>query len=80
MCTSPLAESSVSIANHEAPHNAFSSIPVVTSSVLGPNIFLITLSPYLLSLWSSLSVGEEFSHPHKATGQTVIVYIGLFSK
>jgi hypothetical protein len=80
MCTSPLAEySSVSSANDEASHNAFSSVSVVTSSLLGPDIFLSTVSPYTLSLWSSLSVGDEISHPHLGTGQTVVYIVILVS-
>jgi len=38
---------------------------------LGQNIFLSTLFSKALSLYSSLIVKDQVSHPHKSTGQTV---------
>jgi len=35
----------------------------ITSSLVGPNIFLSTLLPNALSLCSSLTVGDQVSHP-----------------
>jgi hypothetical protein len=40
----------------------------LTSSLLGPNILLITLFSYNLSLRSSLNVRDQVSHPYKTTG------------
>jgi hypothetical protein len=40
----------------------------VTSSLLGQNILLRTLFSDILSLWSSLSVRDQVSHPYKTTG------------
>jgi hypothetical protein len=37
----------------------------VTSSLLGPNILLSTLFSNTLSLWSSLNVRDQVSHPYK---------------
>jgi hypothetical protein len=45
--------------NYEALHYA------ITSSLLGPNIFLSTLFSNTLSLCSPLNVGDQVSHPHK---------------
>jgi hypothetical protein len=38
----------------------------VTASLLGPNIIFRTLFSNILSLYSSLSVRDQVSHPHKA--------------
>jgi hypothetical protein len=45
----------------------------VTSSHLGPNIFLRTLFSDTLSLRSSLNVSDHVSHPYKATGKTIVL-------
>jgi len=50
--------------NHEAPHYAF----VVTSCLLGPNVFLSTLTSNTHILCSS-SVTDEVSHPSKTAGK-----------
>ena len=43
----------------------------VTSSLLGPNIFLSTLFSNTLSRRSSLSVSDQVSHPCKTTGKII---------
>ena len=50
----------------------------VTSSLLGPNILLNTLFSNILSLRSSLNVSDQVSHPHKATGKIIFLYILIF--
>ena len=55
----------------------------VTSSLLGPNIFLSTLFSNTLSLCSSFSVSDQASHPYKTTGKItlfVLIFIFLDSK
>jgi len=47
----------------------------VTSSFLGPNIFLNTLLSNSLSLRSSLNVSDQVSHPYKTTGKIIFLYI-----
>jgi hypothetical protein len=49
----------------------------VTSSLLGPNILLRTLFSNTFSLYSSLSVRDQVSHPYKTTGRIVVLYITL---
>ena len=50
----------------------------VTSSLLCPNILLSTLFSYTLSLRSSLSVSDQVSHPYKAKGKFIVLYIFMF--
>ena len=50
----------------------------VTSSLLGPNILLNTLSSNTLSLRSSFSVIDQVSHPYKTTGKMIVLYIFIF--
>ena len=50
----------------------------VTSSLLGPNIFLNTLFSNTLSLRSSLNVSDQVSHPYKTTGKILVLYILVF--
>jgi len=50
----------------------------VTSSLLGPNILLSTLFPNTLSLHSSTNVNDQVSHPYKATGKIIVLYILIF--
>jgi hypothetical protein len=45
--------------NYEALHYA------ITSSLLGPNIFLSTLFSNTLNLYSPLNVVDQVSYPHK---------------
>ena len=45
----------------------------VTSSLLGPNILLSTLS-----LRYSLSANDQVPHPYKTIGRTIILYILIF--
>jgi hypothetical protein len=47
----------------------------VTSSLLDPNILLITLLSNTLSLQSSLIVSDQVSHPYKATAKNIVLYI-----
>jgi len=53
--------------NHKAPCYVVFSTPLVSSSLLGPNILLSTLFSYNLSLRSSLNVSDQVSHPYKTT-------------
>jgi len=50
----------------------------VTSSFLGPNIFLSTLFSNTVSLCSSLNVGDQVSHPYKTTGKVIVLYTLIF--
>jgi hypothetical protein len=50
----------------------------VTSSFLGPIIFLSTLFSNILCLRSSLNVSDQVSHSHKATVKIIIHYILIF--
>jgi hypothetical protein len=45
----------------------------VTSSLLGPNILLSTLS-----LRYSLNVSDQVSHPYKTTGKIIFLYTLIF--
>jgi hypothetical protein len=51
----------------------------VTSSLVGPNILLITLFSKTLSLHSSLNVSDQVSHPYKTTGKIIVLYILVFT-
>jgi hypothetical protein len=51
----------------------------VTSSLLGPNIFLSTLFSDTLSLCSSLNAKDQISHPYKRTGKIIVLYILIFT-
>ena len=50
----------------------------VTSSLLGPNVFLNTLFSNTLSFLSSCSVKDQVSHPYKTTGKITVLYILIF--
>ena len=50
----------------------------VTSSLLGPNILLNTLFSNTISLCSSLTVSNQFSHPYNTTGKIIVLYISIF--
>ena len=50
----------------------------VTSTLLGPNILLSTLFSNTLSLCSTLIVSDQVSHPHKTTGNIIVLYILVF--
>ena len=52
--------------------------PPVTSSLLGPNIFLSTLFSNTLSLCSSLDVSDHVSHPYRTTRKIIVLYILIF--
>jgi len=47
----------------------------VTLSLIGPNIFLITLFMNTLRLYSFFSVRDQDSHPYKTKGKTAVLYI-----
>jgi len=51
---------------------------LVTSSLLGPNIFLNALFSNTLSLRSSLNVSDQISHPYKTKGKIIVLYILIF--
>jgi len=50
----------------------------VTSSLLGPNIFLNTLFSNTLSLRSSFNVSDQVSQPYKTTGKIIVLNILMF--
>jgi hypothetical protein len=74
----PPAQYWVRSTDHSAPRYAASSIPPVTSSLLGPNTLLYTLFSNTLSLRSSLNVGDQVSHPYKTTGKIIVLHILIF--
>jgi hypothetical protein len=47
---------------------------LVTSSLFGPNILLVTLFSNTLSLRSFLKVRDQVSHPYKTTGR-IMAYV-----
>ena len=51
---------------------------LVTSSLLGPNIFLSTLFSNTLSLPSSFNVSDQVSHQYKTKGKIVVLCILIF--
>ena len=50
----------------------------VTSSLLGPNIILSTLFSNTLSIYSSLNVKDQASHPYKTTGKITFLCLLIF--
>ena len=50
----------------------------VTSSLLGPTIFLNTMFSNTLSFLSSRNVSDQVSHPYKTTGKIIVLYILIF--
>ena len=50
----------------------------ITSSLVGPNIFLRTLFPNTLSLCSLLTVGDHVPHSYKTNGKIIVLYIWTF--
>jgi len=50
----------------------------ITSSLLGWNILLNTLFSNTLSLYSSLFVSDQVSHPYKPTGKIIVLYMSFF--
>jgi len=50
----------------------------VTWSLLGPNILLSTQFSNPLSLYSSLNVSNQVSHPYKTTGKITVLYVLIF--
>ena len=50
----------------------------VKPSLLGSNILLSTLFSNTLSQRSSLSMSDQVSHPYKATGKIIVLYIFIF--
>jgi hypothetical protein len=53
--------------------------PPVTSYLFGQNILLNTLFANTLSLYSSLNVRDQVSHPYKTTGKLYFFYILIFT-
>jgi hypothetical protein len=51
---------------------------LVTSSLIGPHIFLITLFVHTLSGCTSLSMRDQVSHPYKTTGKFTFTYFFIF--
>jgi uncharacterized membrane protein len=51
----------------------------VTSSLLGPNIFLITLFSNTLTICYSLSVRDQASHSYKTNDKILVLYILAFT-
>ena len=47
----------------------------LTSTLLGPDIFLSTLFSSALCLCSFLNVGDQVLHPYKTTGKIIVLYI-----
>jgi len=60
--------------NHEAPHCAVFSSPLLTCSLWGPTDSLSTLFLNSLSLCLSHSVREEVSDLYKTTGKILVLY------
>jgi hypothetical protein len=52
--------------------------PPITSPLFGQNILLNTLFSYTLSLYSSLNVRDQVSHPYTTTGKIIVLYILIF--
>jgi hypothetical protein len=50
----------------------------VIPSLLSPNTLLNTLFSHTHSPCSSLSVGDQVSHPYKTTGKITAMYILIF--
>ena len=50
----------------------------LTSSLLGTNILLSTLFSHTLSLYCSLNVSDQVSHPYNTTGRIIVPYIFIF--
>ena len=50
----------------------------VTSSRLGPNILLNTISSNTLTFLSSRNVSDQVSHPYKTTGNIIVLYVLIF--
>jgi len=67
----------VSSTDHEAPHYVSFAIPLLPFP-LSPNIRPNTLFSDTLSLRSSLSASDQFSHPYKITGRIIVLYILIF--
>jgi len=69
----PPAQYWVRSTNHLAPRYAISSIPPVTSSLLGPNILPNTMFSNTLSFLSSRNVSDQVSHPYKTARKTIVL-------
>jgi hypothetical protein len=55
-----------------------SSPASTTSYLLGQNILLSTPFSYILNQCSPFSVRDQVSHPYKATGKIMALYILIF--
>jgi hypothetical protein len=56
----------------------YSFLHDMSSSLLGPNIFLNTLFSKTLSLCSSLNVRDQVLHPYSTTGRLTVLFILTF--
>ena len=61
--------------DHKVSHYVNSPI---TSSIIGPNIFLSALFPNTLILCPSLIVWDQVSHPYKTEGKIIVLCIFTF--
>jgi hypothetical protein len=55
------------------------SQPIITSSLFGLNILLSTLFSNTLSLYASLNIRDQVSHPYRTTGKIIVVYTLIFT-
>ena len=86
-CVTKLCSGSLCVAHicyridrvHGSKEEIFLKNLYLTSSLLDPNIFLTTLFSNTLSLRSSLIVSDQVSHPHKTTGNIIVLYILIFT-
>jgi hypothetical protein len=53
--------------------------PPIISFLFLQNILLSTLFSNTLSLYSSLNVRDQVSHPYKTTGKSIVLYILIFT-
>jgi hypothetical protein len=53
--------------------------PPIISSLLGPNILLSIQFSNTLTLWSSLNVTAQVSHPYRTTGKITVLYVVIFT-
>jgi hypothetical protein len=54
-------------------------LPFSCLSLFVRNILLGTLFSNTLSLWSSLNIRDQVSHPYKTTGRIMVSYILTFT-
>jgi hypothetical protein len=64
--------------NSEAPHYVVFSTLLPFHPFFGTHTLLNTLFSNTRSLWSSLNVRDEVSHPYGTTGKIIVLYILTF--